>query len=441
MGRLRAAALTYIKKFMPDLTGYSKQSLLHDIGAGVTVGIVALPLSLALAIATGVPPIMGLYTAGIAGFLAALFSGSPYSVSGPAAAMVPILSAIIHEHGLVQLPYITILAALFLVAFAMIGVGKYIRKVPESVVLGFTCGVAIVLVFGQLNSFLGLHGITAHESFTGKVLETFTHIATLSVPTIIIGALTLAIILLWPRVPKLGKIPPTLVAILVTTGLIVLIPALSGVATLGSTYGQLPLGLPQIAPLDFSHMLNRDLWFPAFEIAALIAVESLLCAVVADKLTKKKHSPNQELMAQGIGNIGTALFAAMPATAVIARTGTIIKSGAKSRVASLLHAVVVVVFIVALAPLAAYIPLTALSAVLLVTAFRIAEVPEIIKFVREKSWRLGLVLGVTMLLTVFSDLVTGVAAGLVLHLAFELHGRLRGSRGKDGPIRLSESEA
>jgi sulfate permease, SulP family len=441
MGRLRDFTRTLLKKHTPDLVGYSKHKFLDDVGAGVTVGIIALPLSLALAIATGVPPILGLYTAGFAGFLAALFSGSPYSVSGPAAAMVPILAAIIKEHGLGELPYIGILAALFLMLFAAVGIGRYIRKVPESVVLGFTAGVAFVLFAGQLNTFLGLHGLTAHEDFGSKLLDTISHLLALSLPTLAIGLATLAIIIFWPRVPRLGKIPATLVAVLVTTLITLAIGSLAQVATLGSAYGQLPLGLPSLFSFTPSHFLHSELWFPALEIASLVAVESLLCAVVADKLTKKRHMPNRELFAQGVGNIAVAMVGSIPSTAVIARTGTIIKSGAKTRVASLLHAVVVLAFVVALAPLAAYIPLTTLSAVLLVTAVKIAEVNTIRQFIREKSWRLSAVLATTMLLTIFVDLVTGVVAGLVLHLAFAAHNKLRSSRDNDGDLQLAEEEA
>jgi len=440
MSRFADFALRAYKKIMPDLVGYSKDKFWHDLGAGVTVGVVALPLSLALAIATGVPPIVGLYTAGVAGLLAALFSGSAYSVSGPAAAMVPILAAIIDKHGLTELPYLTLVASLFLIFFAVIRIGRLIRKVPESVVLGFTFGVAVVLFFGQLNSFLGLKGITAHETFAGKVFDTITHLSTVSLSAVVVGLLTLLIIIFWHRLPgRTAKIPATLIAITVATFLSVfLLP----VPTLGSTYGQFAAGLPgfmiNFAP---SHLLHAELWFPAFEIAALIAVESLLCAVVADKLTRTKHHSNTELLAQGAANIGSALFGGMPATAVIARTGTNIKSGARTRLASLIHAVVVLIFIAALTPLVMHIPLAALSAVLIVTSYKIAEVKEIAHFVKNKSLRLSTVLTVTILLTIFSDLVVGVSVGLILHFVLEFHQKLRSSRDQDGPLSLSEEEA
>ncbi len=443
VGHILHIAKKQFKRRMPDIASYSKQKFFQDLGAGLTVGIVALPLSLALAIATGVPPILGLYTAGIAGFLAAAFAGSSYSVSGPAAAMVPILAVIIKEHGLHQVPYITILAALFLVAFALIGLGRYIRKVPESVVLGFTAGVAIVILCGQLNSFLGLSGIASHEHFAGKLWETLSHLFTASLPTLAIGLISLMVILFVPKIRLLAKIPPTLIGVTLATLAVLFIPFFAGVPTLGTQYGALPLGFPdfKLDELTFSGLMNRDLWLPALQIAGLIAIESLLCAVVADRLTKTRHRSNQELAAQGVANIGSALFGGIPATAVIARTGTIIKNGAASRVASMIHALVVVAFIVALAPLAAAIPLSALAAVLIVTAIKISEYKEVAHFVRYKNWQLGSVLLVTLTLTVFTDLVIGVGAGLLLHLAYAAHGKLRGSRGRDGRLLLPSEES
>jgi SulP family sulfate permease len=432
-----------LKRFAPDLAAYSREKFMQDIGAGITVGIVALPLSLALAIATGVPPILGLYTAGIAGFLAAAFAGSAYSVSGPAAAMVPILAVIIQTHGLKQLPYITVLAALFLIFFAALGIGRYIRKVPESVILGFTAGVAVVILFGQLNNFFGLTGIHAHQHFLENAAATIGALGTISLPTLIIGALTVFITLFVNRVPGFKKVPPTLVAVTIATLLVSFVPLFIGVKTLGVQYGALPLGFPAFSLESFNvtHLLNQSLWMPALQIAGLIAIESLLCAVVADKLTKNRHNSSQELLAQGIGNLGSSLFGGIPATAVIARTGTIIKAGAASRVASMLHAVIVLAFVVALAPLAATIPLAALSAVLIITAIKISEYKEVIHFVRSKSWRLASVLTVTLLLTITTDLVMGVGAGLVLHIAFTAHHKLRSRRDQDGPIKLEEAEA
>ncbi|HSE29756.1 MAG TPA: SulP family inorganic anion transporter [Candidatus Saccharimonadales bacterium] len=400
-----------------DVVKYKKQWLWPDLGAGLTVGIVALPLSLALAIAVGVPPILGLYTAAVAGLSSAFFAGSPYSVSGPAAAMVPILAVAIQEHGLNNLPFITILAGIFLGIFAVLGIGKLIRKIPEPIVLGFTIGVAVVIFMGQLNSFLGLTGLAGHDEFVGKVYETLSHIGATNLASLAIGALTLLAIVFLPKVPVIGKIPSTLIAVTGATVAVATLPFLNGVATLGSVYGALQLGLPPFigGDLDFSKLLDFNLWPAALEIAALIAIESLLCALVADRITKSSHRSGQELAAQGIANISSALFGGIPATAVIARTGTNIKNGAKSRLASIIHALVVIIFLVALAPVAALIPLTALSAVLIVTAYKIAEIKEVRHFVLTKGWRLATVLLTTMILTIFIDLVVGVGTGLIAY--------------------------
>lgn len=442
MGNILNIVKKQLKRRMPDIAGYNKEKFMQDLGAGLTVGIVALPLSLALAIATGVPPILGLYTAAIAGFLAAAFSGSSYSVSGPAAAMVPILAVIIKEHGLENIPYITILAALFLVMFALIGLGRYIRKVPESVVLGFTAGIAIVILCSQLNNFMGLSGITAHGHFAENFWETLTHLLSVSMPTLLIGLLSLLVILYAPKVPGLKKIPPTLIGVSLATLAVLMVPFFAGVPTLGTQYGGLPLGFPefQLDELSLANLGNTAFWLPALQIAGLVAIESLLCAVVADRLTNTRHRSNQELAAQGVANLGSAMFGGIPATAVIARTGTIIKNGAASRVASIIHALVVMAFIVALAPLAAAIPLSALAAVLIVTAVKISEHKEVAHFIKQKNWQLGSVLILTLTLTVLTDLVMGVGAGLVLHLAYAAHGKLRGRRGRDGKILLPSEE-
>jgi SulP family sulfate permease len=333
------------------------------------------------------------------------------------------------------------MAALFLIAFGAIGIGKYIHKVPESIVLGFTAGIAIVLFFGQVNSFLGLHGIVNHDQFLGKVWETLVHLPSLSIATILVGLASLLIVIKGHRIPVIGVLPTTLIAVTVSTLAVLYVPIFHSVATLGSAYGSLPLGFPQFDSANISlGGFHKDMIIPALEIAGLITIESLLCAVVADKLTKTRHRPNQELVAQGFANLGSIFMGGIPATGVIARTGTNIKSGATSRLSASIHAIVVVLFIVALAPLAARIPLTTLSAVLIVTAYKISELKEVTLFVRNKKWQLGAVLLVTLGLTVVTDLVTGVGTGLLVHLAFEAHGKLMGARGKDGALVLDEEE-
>ncbi len=422
-------------KFFFDLVGYNRPKFMSDLAAGLTVGIVALPLSLALAIATGVPPILGLYTAGIAGFIAAVFSGSPYSVSGPAAAIVPILVSIIAGYGIENLPYIGILAGIMLIAFGILNIGKLITKIPEAIVLGFTAGVAIVIFFGQLNSFFGLKSIHNHTHFHEKVLETLEHLSSAHIPTLIIGVLTLLMITQLHKVKSLSKIPPTLPAVGLATILVNFVGFFDTTSTVGSAYGAVKQGFPAFdsAFLTSFDWVNGSFAVPAFKIAALIAVESLLCAMVADKMTKTKHRPNRELIAQGIANIASPLFMGIPSTAVIARTGTIVKADAKTRIAVMIHSLIVILFFVALAPVASSIPLSALAAVLLVTAVKISEYKEIGHSLKHSSRILNTVLMTTLLLTVFTDLVIGVSAGLVVYMAHRLYDRYVEHKKTDDP--------
>lgn len=408
------AARSIVKKCAPDLAGYTKQTFFRDLAAGITVGIVALPLSLALAIATGVPPIVGLYTAGIAGTLASLFAGSRFSITGPAAAMVPILAAIIQQFGTDKLLTITLIAAAFLIVFGLVGVGKIIVKIPESIVLGFTAGVAIVIIAGQLNAFLGLSGIVKHEHFWANFLETLQHLLTFSWPTILIGLLSVAIIVWGNKVKYLAKVPATLMAVTVATLLVQFAPFLGGVHTLSEAFGAITLGLPHITMPTVS--FSPDFILPAFKIAFLVAIETLLCAMVADRLTKTKHNPSQELVAQGIGNLGSAFFGGIPSTAVIARTGTAVKNNAASRLTGIIHGATILAFLAVLAPLANAIPLAALSAILIVTAVRISEYKEVLKAIKKHALDFDLTLVVTLVLTVFTDLTIGVSAGIILYV-------------------------
>lgn len=417
-----------VNKFAPDLSGYTKKTFLRDLIAGITVGIVALPLSLALAIATGVAPVIGLYTAGIAGTLASVFAGSRFSISGPAAAMVPVLAAIVTQFGTNNLMVITLIAAAFLVLFGIIGLGKLIVKIPESIVLGFTAGVAIVILAGQLNSFLGLSGIVKHEHFLDNFIATITHLATTSLPTIIIGAIAVAIIVWGNKIKYLSKVPATLLAVAVATLIVQFVPLFGSVTTLSEAYGAIALGMPQFAMPQFEW--NAAFIIPAFKIAFLIAIETLLCAMVADRLTKTTHNPSQELVSQGIGNLGSALFGGIPSTAVIARTGTAVKNNAASRVTGIIHGLTVLIFLAALAPLANAIPLTALSAVLIVTAVRISEYKEVWEAIKQHALDFDITLVTTLILTVLTDLTIGVTVGLALYALRRkvLHRAIEGRR-------------
>lgn len=419
-----------------DLQNYNRATFFGDLSAGLVTGIVTIPLSLGLAIATGVPPVWGLYTSVVAGILAALFGGSRFSVSGPAAAMIPILAPIITVYGLAKLPAIGLLAGVLLVIFGLLKLGDLIRYVPPAVTYGFTAGIAVVIATGQLNNFFGLTGVPGSEYFHQKLLGTLTHLPQTNVPALLLGLLALLILLALPRVPGwLGRIPASLVAVVACTALPVFVPYFAGVTTIAEAFGVLTLGPPPLRwPLDFGDW--PTLLLPALKIAFLISIESLLCAVVADKMTRTRHAPNRELVAQGLANLATPFFTGIPATAVIARTGTSIKNGARTRLAAAIHALVVLLFLVALAPLGSQIPLTVLAAILFVTAWKISEAKEI-----AHLWRLApradlLVLILTFFLTVLLDLTVSVGFGLVLS-ALLIFRRLSAARAEEVTARNS----
>ncbi len=395
-----------------DLRGYNLESFKKDLNAGIVTGIIAIPLSLALAIATGVPPIAGLYTAAIAGFIASVFAGSRFSVSGPAAAMVPVLAAIIHQYGIEQLPLIGFMAGIFLIILGSTGLGRLVRYVPMPVTLGFTAGVAISIFTGQINSYLGLSGISARETFLEKMIETAAHLQTTNSATVIVGIIALAILIFVPNIKALSKIPAALIAVIVTTILVYFVPSFHSVKTIEQFYGAIRLGFPPLRPIILS--FNPNLIEAAAKVAFLISIESLLCAAAADKMSKTKHLSNVELIAQGIANMVCPLFSGIPATGVIARTGTAIKNGATSRVAGIVHAVLVMLFLLVLAPLGGKIPLTTLSAILFITAWKISEMKEIRAAISKAPKSDVVVLFVTLLVTVFFDLTMAVAIGMFL---------------------------
>lgn len=407
--------LDKIMSFFDDLKGYNASKFQQDVSAGLVTGVISIPLSLALAIATGVPPIWGLYTAAVAGFFAGFFAGSRYSVSGPAAAIVPILTSIINEFGLEVLPIITFFTGLLLIVFGFLKVGTFVKYVPATVMIGFTAGVAFLIFFGQLEPFLGLTDVVKHEHFHEKFLALFEALHTFDIYTIIIGLLALSILIIMPKIQSLNKVPPSIVAVVVCTTIASSFPVFSEVTTIAEKYGDIVAGFPPfVNPFQNFESGDISIYFTqAIKLAFLIAVESLLCAVVADKLTKTKHKPNTELVGQGIANMVTPFFTGIPATAVIARTGTSIKNGAQTRIASIVHALVVLIFIVFLASLGGKIPLTVLSAVLFITAWKISEIKEIKHIFAKAPKSEVFILSTTLLLTVFTDLIIAVSAGLL----------------------------
>jgi SulP family sulfate permease len=414
--------------------GYTSARFTSDLMAGVTVGIIAIPLAMALAIASGVPPQHGLYTAAIAGFLIALLGGSRYSVSGPTAAFVVILHPIALQYGLAGLLVATVLAGCILVAMALFRLGRLIEYIPESVTLGFTAGIGVVIAVLQVDDFLGLGIGTLPEAFTGKLWALGAGLSQLHWPSFGLAALTLAIMLSWPRL-KL-PVPAHLVAVVVGS-LAALALARQGleVDTIGSRFswvlpdGSSGQGIPPVLPhfvwpwlqpgsggasLSWDLQTIGDLLPAAFAIAMLGAIESLLCAVVLDNATGTRHSANSELLGQGIGNIVVPFFGGIVATAAIARSFANIKAGAQSPVAAMIHGLVVLASIVLLARLLAYLPMPTIAAMLLVVAWNMSEAPKALHLLRTAPRGDLWVFAVCFGLTVMIDMVVAITTGIVL---------------------------
>ena len=406
-----------------------------DVLAGITVGMIAVPLAMALAIASGVAPQYGLYTSIVAGVVIALFGGSRVNVSGPTAAFVVILLPIVHKYGLGGLLITTVMAGIILVAMGVARFGRLIEFVPYPVTTGFTAGIAVVIAALQLKDFLGLN-VTIHgEHFIDKMADLLPALPTAHGGDVLIGAVTLAVLILWPRL-KIA-IPGHLVALVVGTLLAFILAKLSAgfeVVTIGSRFsyeidGVTGSGIPALPPLfvwpwelpdanghpiGLSLALLRELLPAAFTVAMLGAIESLLCAVVADGLAGTKHNPNSELVAQGLGNIIAPFFGGITATAAIARTAANIRAGARSPVASIVHAVTVLIAVVVLADVMAYVPMAALAALLLMVAWNMSDAKHFVRVVRIAPRSDVAVLLTCFILTVLFDMVLAVGVGMVL---------------------------
>ena len=416
--------------------GYGLAELKRDLLAGLTIGIVAVPLSMALAIATGVPPQHGLYTAIVAGAIIALTGGSRFNVSGPTAAFVVILFPIVASHGLGGLLIATLMAGLILVALGLARLGNLIQFVPYPVVLGFTAGIAVVIALLQLPDFLGLAGVDIGDS-TLHNLAAIAHAAPSLAPAEFgIGLLTLASLLLWPRLKT--PVPAPLAGLAVgTLATLAIAPLGVEIDTIASRFsweyqGQTGSGIPPFAPtlllpwrlpgadgtpLTVDFALIRELLGPALAIAMLAAIESLLCGVVADGLTRTRHDPNAELIGQGLGNIAVPFFGGITATAALARTATNIRSGACSPLAAVVHALVVLLAVVALAEVLALVPMAALAALLFVIAWNMSEARHFVHTLKSAPGSDVAILVICFLLTVVFDMVLAVAVGIGLAAA------------------------
>ncbi len=413
---------------------YDGQRFLKDVMAGITVGIIAIPLAMALAIASGVAPQYGLYTAFIAGFVIALTGGSRFSISGPTAAFVVILYPIAQEYGLGGLLLATLMSGVLLIIMALMRLGRFIEYIPEAVTLGFTGGIAVVIATLQVKDFFGLPVASMPEHYWDKLAVLGQALPEVGAMSTLVAAATLATMLLWPRLRT--PVPAHLPAVLVGSGLALLLNANgAGIETIGSRFSYLlpdgsmgagiPPFLPEFAwpwqragadgqPLGISWDMVRELLPAAFAIAMLGAIESLLCAVVLDGMSGKRHSANSELMGQGIGNILVPFFGGITATAAIARSAANYRAGAQSPVAAMVHALVVLLALVSLAGVLAYLPMPAMAALLIMVAWNMSEAPKAVHLLKTAPRSDILVFLTCFGLTVALDMVIAITTGVLL---------------------------
>ena len=411
-----------------DLIGhYNARSLSRDISSGLTVGMVALPLAMAFAIASGVTPEACIYTSIIAGFLIAILGGCRVQIGGPAGAFIVIIYGIIANYGLANLMIATIGSGILLFLMGLLKIGSFIRFIPISIVIGFTNGIAVLIALSQVKDFLGLSIDKMPADFFGQMGAIAAHIGTVNFYALGIALVSFAIVRFWPKDTSsrtaqwkrwVAKIPGTVIVLIVST---IAVSSLGlPVETIGSKFGGIPQTLPSIQVPDFDWENIRHLVGPMVTIALLGAIESLLCARVADTLTDDRHNPNQELMGQGIANLVVPFFGGIPATGTIARTVTNIKSGAVSPISGVVHAITLLVVILAAAPLASNIPLAALSAILLNVASNMGNWAEF-KRLRRMTMSYKVTLIATFLLTVIFDLTVAVEVGLVISCLFFIY--------------------
>ncbi|MBN8544672.1 MAG: STAS domain-containing protein [Ignavibacteria bacterium] len=402
------------KEFVPKIysllaKGYSKETFFSDLSAGVIVGIVALPLAIAFAIASGVKPEQGLYAAIVAGLFVSLLSGSRSQVSGPTGAFIVIIYGIVQLYGYDGLAVATLLAGIFLVVLGLLKFGILLRFIPYSLTIGFTTGIAIIIFTSQINDFLGLGIAKVPADFVDKWIVFSENIQKINYYALGIGAISLLFIFVWGRYNF--KIPGSLIAIIVGTLAVYYFNL--PVDTIGSKFGAVPNSLPEPRLPQISWQVFTQMFSPAFTIAMLAAIESLLSAVVADGMMGSRHRSNMELVSQGVGNIISPIFFGIPVTGAIARTATNIKSGAKTPVAGVIHGIVILVTMLLFADLASLIPLPVLAAILIYVAWNMSEMHAFFRTLKGTGAD-KLILLNTFLLTLFIDLTVAIEVGLVL---------------------------
>lgn len=396
-------------KFFSLMSTYTKEQIFKDITSGIVVAIIALPLSIALAIASGASPEKGLHTAIIAGFLISFLGGSRVQIGGPTGAFVIIVFGIIQKHGFEGLLISTIMAGIFLIIFGLIGLGTFIRLIPYPITTGFTSGIAVVIFTTQVKDFLGLSISKMPSGFLGMWKSFIINIGTFNYQAALVAFASLLIILYWPKVTK--KIPGSLVAVIGASVIVYLfhIP----VETIGSRFGEISSSLPVPSLPSITYDKIEQLIMPSITIALLAGIESLLSAVVADGMIGSTHKPNAELIAQGAANIASGLFGGLPATGAIARTAANVNNGGRTPVAGMTHAVVLLIMLVAFMPLAKFIPMSALAAILVIVAYNMSEWHSFKSLFKAPKSDITVLL-ITFFLTVFVDLVVAIEIGMIL---------------------------
>ena len=418
---------TFQPKLFTTLKGYTGKQVLSDIVAGVIVAIIALPLSIALAIASGATPETGLYTAIIAGFVISALGGSKVNISGPTAAFATIVAGIVATKGLNGLIVATLLAGVILILMGVLRLGNLIKFIPKTITVGFTAGIAITIVVGQIKDFLGLSFPTGVENIetVDKIANVMSNISTINWLALLVGALSVAIMIVWARFFK--KVPASLIVVLLGS----LVVALTGmpVITIGDAF-EISSSLPKFAFPEFSGELILSVLPDAFTIAILAGIESLLSCVVSDGMIEDTHNPNTELIAQGLGNICSGLFGGIPATGAIARTAANVKNGGRTPISGMVHAVVLFIVLVVLMPYASLIPMPVIASILFIVAYNMSEWRHFVEIIKTKKVYDIIVLVLTFVLTVVFNLVIAIVVGLVLHYAFIVYEKIKAKKSK-----------
>lgn len=403
----------FVPKLFDVMKGYSKKQFVNDVIAGIIVAIIALPLSIALALASGVGPEQGIYTAIFAGFVISFLGGSRVQIAGPTAAFATIVAGIVAQNGMDGLIVATIMAGIILIIMGFLKFGNLIRFIPYTITTGFTFGIAVTILVGQIKDFLGLDT----SAYTGPTIETldklnavFKCINTFNWQALVVGGVSLAILIIWPRFKKLEKIPASLIAVIVS---VIMVKLGMQAKTIGDLY-TISSKLPGISIPHVNITMVKNLLPDAFTIAVLAGIESLLSCVVSDGMIGSRHKPNMELVAQGAGNLVSALFGGIPATGAIARTAANVKNGGRTPIAGMVHSVTLLLILVVLMPYAAWIPMPAIAAILFMVAYNMSGWREMISLCKTSPKSDILVLLTTAVLTIVFDLVVAIEVGVVL---------------------------